>query len=75
MFGQYKYIFQLDTYASQRVETIIVACQKIKYGGWKTGSNYNFEIAGGFHEIPTLKPMFSGSQITIVSLILFDAEN
>ena len=38
-----------------------MAYQKIKYGGWKTGSNYNFEMAWDIHEIPTLKPMFSGS--------------
>ena len=29
----------------KKIETTIVACKKIKYGGWKTGSNYNFEIA------------------------------
>ena len=38
-----------------------MACQKIKYGGWKTGSNCNFEITLGIHEIPTAKPMFSRS--------------
>ena len=34
-----------DSDTSQKIETTIVACKKIKYGGWKTGSNYNFEIA------------------------------
>jgi hypothetical protein len=49
---------------------------EMEIGLFQTGSSYNYAAERDICEIPTLKPMFSGSPITmVVSLILSDKDN
>jgi hypothetical protein len=51
-------------------------CPEMEIDLIQTGSSYNYAAEGVICEIPTLKPVFSGSPITmVVSLILSDTDN
>ena len=48
---------------------------KMEIGLFQTGSSNNYAAERVIREIPTLKPMFSGSPITmVISLILSDTD-
>ena len=49
---------------------------EMEIGLLQTGSSNNYATEGVIRDIPTLKPTFSGSPITmVVSLIPFDTDN
>jgi len=64
LFSHSMYIFAQTQLRHRRHNNFTVVCQRIKYGSWKTGSNYTIWTAGGIHEIPTPIPMFSGPPTT-----------